>query len=188
MQKEIENSEKGTELLLKVFQLEKLIRKYKVQLSVILILIVGAVIGVNVKSYIDEQQLIKTNEAYNRLLQNPNDKKALEILKENRKLYNLYLLKTGADDIKKLEEVAKARGIVGNIAEYQIASLKGDIKSLENYSLTIGAIHKDLANLNLVRLYLAENNYKKAEETAKLIEAPNLAQIADGLLHYGIVK
>ena len=54
-----------------------------------------------------------------------------------------------------------------------------DIKSLENYSLTIGAIHKDLANLNLVRLYLAENNYKKAEETAKLIEAPNLAQIAD---------
>ena len=174
--------------LLKLFQLEKIVKKYKNQLIGSVVLIVAIVIGYQVNGYLKTETLIKTNQAYNKLLVNPNDKQALKVLKENNKLFNLYLLKTSNNDISKLEQVAKDRGIVGNIAKYQLAVLKGDKKEIENYSLSIGAVYKDLALLNLERLYLKEKNHKKAEEIASQIKDTQISKIANGLLHYGIIK
>jgi predicted negative regulator of RcsB-dependent stress response len=187
--KEIKEEIKEEEtFLLKLFQLEKFVKKYKIQLIVLVVLIITGVIGYQVNSYLKTQELIKTNTAYNTLLKNPNDKKALQILKENKKLFNLYLLHTSNDDIKKLSQVAKEGGIVGNIAKYQIAMLKGDKKDIQNYTMTIDSIYKDLALLNLERLYLKDNNHKKAEEVVKQIQDADIAKLAQGLLHYGIVK
>ena len=187
--KEIKEEIKEEEtFLLKLFQLEKLVKKYKNQLIALLVVIIVGVIGYQVNGYLQTQKLIKTNEAYNTLLQNPNNKEALNTLKENPKLFNLYLLQTSNDDILKLQKVAKSSGIVADIAKYQIAVLKGDKKEIENYALSIGAIYKDLALLNVERLYLKENNHKKAKEIANQITDEDIAKIADGLLHYGIVK
>ena len=187
--KEIKEEIKEEEtFLLKLFQLEKLIKKYKNQLIGVLVLIIVGVVGLQVKDYLNTQNLIKTNEAYNKLLVNPNDKVALKTLKENDKLFKLYLLKTSNNDIKKLQEVAKGFGIVANIAKYQIAVLKGDKKDIETYGLSIGAVFKDLALLNVERLYLNEKNHKKAKEIASQIQDKQISQVADGLLHYGIVK
>ena len=112
----------------------------------------------------------------------------LKILKENPKLYKLYLLQTSNNSIEKLKEVAKGSGVVANIAKYQLAMLKGDKKDINTYTLSLGAIYKDLALLNLERLYLKDNNYKKAKETADKITDNQIKEIANGLLHYGIVK
>jgi hypothetical protein len=174
-------------LLLKLFQLEKVVNKYKYQIIGFLALLIIIFIGYQVKSYINEQNLIKTNSAYNKLLVNPNDKKALSILKDNPKLFNLYLLHN-SKSIEELKKVANSNGIVANIAKYEIAALKGDKKSLENYSMTLDAVYKDLALLNVERLYLKENNHNKAEEIANEIKDTQIKKLADTLLHYGIVK
>jgi hypothetical protein len=174
-------------LLLKLFQLEKVVNKYKYQIIGFLALLIIIFIGYQVKSYINEQNLIKTNSAYNKLLVNPNDKKALSILKDNPKLFNLYLLHN-SKSIEELKKVANSNGVVANIAKYEIAVLKGDKKSLEDYSMTLDAIYKDLALLNVERLYLKENNHNKAEEIANEIKDTQIKKLADSLLHYGIVK
>jgi predicted negative regulator of RcsB-dependent stress response len=174
--------------LLKLFQLEKFVKKYKNYLIALAVLIVLGVIGYQVNNYLKTQQLIKTNTAYNKLLKNPNDKEALKVLKENPKLFNLFLLHTSNNDIKKLEIVAKENGVVGNIAKYQIAVLKGDKEAIRNYSMTINSVYKDLALLNLIRLEVQNNNHKKAQELLVQIKDPDIAKFAQGILHYGIVK
>jgi hypothetical protein len=179
---------KEESFLLRLFQLEKLVKKYKYQLIALVAILIIGVVGVQINDYIKTQKLIKTNNAYNKLLENPNDKEALKILKENPKLYKLYLLQTSNNSIEKLKEVAKGSGVVANIAKYQLAMLKGDKKDINLYTLSLGAIYKDLALLNLERLYLKDNNYKKAKETADKIADNQIKEIANGLLHYGIVK
>jgi hypothetical protein len=188
MQHKVENQETEGSFLLKLFQLEKLVNRYKYQLIAVVSVLFLGFVAIQVNNYLTQQNLIKTNEAYNRLLVNPDDKKALVTLKENRKLYKLYLLQTSNGDIKKLEKVAQGTGIISNIAKYQLAMIKGDKKDIENYALSIGAIYKDLALLNLERLYLKDGNHKKAEESAKQIKDEQISKLADGLLHYGIVK
>jgi len=185
----IEEKENEGGFLLKLLQLEKFVNKYKFQLIGIVVVLFVGFVGVEVNNYLKEQNLIKTNTAYNKLLQNPNDKQSLKILKENKKLYQLYLLQTTNKDVNKLQTIAQSHnGIVSNLAKYQLAMLKGDINSLENYALGIGAIYKDLALLNEQRLYLKNNNHKKAQDILNEITDDNIKQISQGLLHYGIVK
>ena len=174
--------------LLKLFQLEKIVKKYKNQLIVLLILIVGGFVGYQVNAYLEEQKLIETNQAYNKLLKNSSDLTALHTLKENKPLFKLYLLHTSNGDVKKLKQASQGVGIVANIAKYELAVLNGDKKEIENYSLTLDAIYKDLALLNLERLYLQNGNHKKAVEIEKQIEDEDIQKIGKILIHYGIVK
>jgi len=183
----VEEIKEEESFLLKLFQLEKVVNKYKFQIIGFFALIIVIFIGYEIKSYINEQNLIKTNEAYNKLLVNPTDKSALNELKENPKLFNLYLLHN-AKSINELKRVADGNGIIANIAKYEIAALKGDKKSLEDYSMTLNAVYKDLALLNVERLYLKDKNHKKAEEINAQIKDTQIKKVADTLLHYGIVK
>jgi len=190
--KEIKNEIKEEEtLLLKLFQLEKLVKKYKYHLISVFVILIVAFFGYQINNYLKTQKLIETNNAYNQLLKNPNIKNGsqlLAILKENKPLFRLYLLQTANNDKAKLEEVSQTDGIIGDIAKYQLAVLKGDKESIKNYSLKIGAIYKDLALLNLERIYLEEKNHKKAQEIVKQIKDPEILKTATGLLHYGITK
>jgi len=190
--KEIKEEIKEEEsFLLRLFQLEKIIKKYKNLLIGIGVLIVVGFFGYQINNYLQTQQLIKTNEAYNKLLTNPNEKDSLHnlnVLKENQKLFRLYLLQTANTDIKKLQQVANGNDIVANIAKYQLAVLNDDKKQIETYSLSIGAIYKDLALLNVERICLQNNNYKKAKEIASQIKDNTISKLANNLLHYGIIK
>jgi len=176
--------------LFKILKLESLFNKYKIQIISTFILIIVIIFGFKIKSYIDEQNLIATNKAYYTLLTNPNDKKALEELKKNKKLYRLYILHTAATlkDVNKLETIANGNDVISNIAKYEIAALKENTKLLENYSLTINSVYKDLALFNLERIYLENKNHKKAEEVFKQIKDNTIKEMAKELLHYGIVK
>ena len=190
--KEIKEEIKEEEsFLLRLFQLEKLIRKYKYQLIAFVIIVILGVVGIQVKNYLHTQMLIKTNNAYEYLLLHPKDKDSiskLNTLKENKKLYKLYLLQTSNNDVSKLKEVIKEGGIIADIASYQLAMLTGKKEDIEKYSLKIGAVYKNLALLNLERIYLKEGNHKKAEEIAKQIDDVDISSVAVALLHYGIAK
>ncbi len=178
-----EELKQDEELLVKVFKLEKFVRKYKKPLIAGAIIIILAVIGYKTYNYLQTQKLIKENNALDTLLINPNNKEALNIVKQNKKLYDLYLLKKGDyKDITSPELQA--------IKAYEIAMQKGDIKSLESYLLNPNYhILKNAIRIALIRDYLAKGNRKKAKEIYEDIDSNSkYKDLALYLLHYGIVK
>jgi hypothetical protein len=178
-----EEIKKEEELLVKVFQLEKFIKKYKKPIIAITTVIVLGLIGLNVYNFYIEKKLISANNALEEVLANPNNKEALERLKADKKLYDLYLLQKGDyKDIttKELEE----------IKAYKLAMKKGSIKALEDYLNNPNyKILKNSVRVALIRLYLQNNNRPKALALEK--EIPQNSQfkpLATYLIHYGIVK
>ena len=169
-------------LLVQVFKLEKVFNKYKKQIIVVVVLVVGYFLGNAMYDAYRDYQLTKVNEALNRVLKNPNDKEALATLKEDKKLYGLYLL--SQNKIPKAPTPA-----LEEVIAYKEAMQKGDIKSLESYLLNPKyKILKDNVRLALVKLYLQKGNRKRPKLYADEIENQNIKQFAVYLLHYGIVK
>ncbi|MEO1922900.1 MAG: tetratricopeptide repeat protein [Nautiliaceae bacterium] len=178
-----EEIKKEEELLVKVFKLEKFIRKYKKSLISVAVIIVVILIGNSVYSYYQTSKLIKENNALTRLLENPTDKKALNIVRENKKLYDLYLMQKG--DYKDITTKA-----LEEFKAYKLAMQKGDVTSLENY-LNNPNYHilKDAVRIALIRIYLSENKRDKAVLLSNEISPDSkFKELATYLLHYGIVK
>ena len=174
------------ELLVKVFKLEKFIKKYKKQLIAGITIAALILVGNAVYGYIQTQKLISSNNAFDTLMKNPADKTALEKVKSNENLYQVYLLQS--DKIEDLQKVTAPE--LKAIAAYKIAMLKGDKNSLENYLLNPDyKILKDPVRVALIKLYLKEGNRKKAKDFYNQISTNSqYAPIAKFLLHYGIAK
>jgi len=178
-----EELKQDEELLVKVFKLEKFVKKYKKPLIALAVILVIAVLGYKVNNYLQTQKLIKQNNALDRLLANPNDKEALKIVKENKRLYDLYLLRKG--DFKDITSPQ-----LQAIKAYEIAMRKGDIKSLKNYLMNPNYdILKNAVRLALIRAYLEKGDRKKAKEVYDNIDDNSKYKMLGlYLLHYGIVK
>jgi len=178
-----EELKQDEELLVKVFKLEKFVKKYKKHLIIGFSALAILFVGYEINSYLKYQKMVKENEALNRLLSNPNDKEALKIVKENPNLYSLYLLKKG--DFKDMNSP-----YLKEIKAYEMAMKKGDIKSLEAYLLNPNyKILKNEVRLALIRLYLENNQRQKALNIYKDIdENSKFKELARYLIHYGIVK
>jgi hypothetical protein len=174
------------EFLVKVFKLEKFIKKYKKQIIAGFTIAALILIGNAIYGYIQTQKLISSNNAFDTLMQNPNDKHSLEKVKANENLYQVYLLQSEKQENLKKVTVTELKAI----AAYKIAMLKGDKNSLENYLLNPDyKILKDSVRVALIKIYLKEGNRQKAQELYTQI-TPNseFASVAKFLLHYGIVK
>lgn len=177
------------QLMLKAFKLEKAFDKHKMKLAALAILAVVAIFGYKIKGYMDEQHLIKTNTAYNTLLENSDDTKALEILKGNEKLYKFYLFQTQSGDVQKLEPLSQGKDVLSSMMRYQIAARKGTIEALEGYVSEGSAVMANAARFNLVRLYLEKKQRGKAKLHYEAIsEKSQYKALAKQMMHYGIVK
>jgi predicted negative regulator of RcsB-dependent stress response len=178
-----EELKQDEELLVKVFQLEKFLKKYKKPLIAVLSIAAAVLIGLSVYNYYKTQQAIKANNALSELMQNPDNKEALEIVKKDQRLYDLYLLQKGeAEKIKSksLEE----------IKAYEEAMKKGTIEALEGYLNNPNyKILKNPVRVALIRLYLEKGDRQKALNLANQINVTSkYKEIATYLIHYGIVK
>ena len=183
IKKDTQELKQDEELLVKVFKLEKFIRKYKKPIIAGIILLIAILIGYNTYNYFQTQKLIKTNNALDVLLKNPNNKEALKILKENKNLYNLYLLTQG-----KFNQITSKE--LKAIKAYELAMKKGTKSALESYLLNPDyKILKNPVRLALMRIYLKEHNRQKAKTLYSEID-PNskFKELGLYLLHYGIVK
>ncbi|EDM23937.1 tetratricopeptide repeat protein [Caminibacter mediatlanticus] len=178
-----EEFKKEEELLVKVFKLEKFIKKYKKPLIAFLIVLVVGLIGYNGYNYYKLQEKIKANNLLEEVISNPNNKEALNELKKYKDLYNLYLLQKG--NFNKINST-----LLEDIKAYEIAIKKGDIKSLEEYLNNPNyTILKNGVRVALIRLYLEKGNRDKALVYANEIpQTSQFKQFAIFLIHYGIVK
>jgi len=170
------------ELLVKVFKLEKFFNKYKKIIISSAVFLAVLLIGYKVYNYLQFQNMIKENVAFNKLLQNPNDKEALKIVKENKNLYSLYLLQKG--DYKDIDSK-----LLSEIKAYELAMRSGK-KALEDYLLNPNyKILKNAVRFALIRIYLSKGNRKKALNLYNEInENSQYKKLALYLIHYGIVK
>ncbi|MFK2822926.1 hypothetical protein [Arcobacter sp. YIC-80] len=177
---ELNSEEKFLESFVKV---ERVFKKYKFPIIAVVVLLIALTVGLSVKSYMDEQNLIKANKAFETLLQNPKDEKALSTLKEtNNKLYQVASYINGEKEnieVKYLKE----------LVAYNKALEENSIEKLNTLSMQNDFLLKEFAIFNKALLLANNGKYEEAKTALKLIPNDSKAfELANLLKHYLATK
>jgi len=170
---------------------ERFYKKYKKPIIAVVVIAVIAFIGFSVKTYIHESNLKAANEAYLKLIKNPNDADAAKTLKDkNINLYYAYRLQVASkkNDIKIFKDIknsAKDKYLV-DLASYQIASLSKKSDKLNDYiDNSKAGLLKNFALLEDAYLLLKQKKKDQAKIKLSSIEVDSpLENIAKNLEHY----
>ncbi len=185
IKQEIDNEEKFLTAFVKT---EKFIKKYKIVIIVTLSALILGFAGYKGYGYYNESRIAAANDAYLKLLKNPNDKEAMAVLKEKSKpLFDAYTLHTAVKnkDLKGLNAATSSQNkIISDIAAYELAVSSGDADKLAAYATNKDAFYKDLALFVLANKYIEKSEYKKARETlAKISASSEIKEYANYLNH-----
>lgn len=188
IKEELSNEEKFLEQVVKAERFYKKYKKHIVALAIVAIVGILGYVGYDMKKSHD---LKVSNEAYLKLLKNPADTQAIDILKsKNPSLYEVYLFKKAIEknDIKSLKKIAsKNILVISNIAKYQAAALQKNEQDLYKYELDQKSLLKDLAILDEAYLLYSKNSIENAREKLSSISKDSLVYpYAQFLLHFGI--
>jgi len=179
VKKELSGDEK---LFEQAFHLERFYKKNRKLIITTLVLLIGAFIGYKAYSYLENKKLESANSALIILAKDPNNKQALEELKNNNpKLYNLYRYSSAANSGSKeaLSVIKTDDSFLQDVISYHIGVLNKTPKDSIYYK-------------NLVLIEKAYNLIKmgkKQEAKNILITIPKtsvLATVAKLLEHYTI--
>ena len=165
------------------FKVEKLFKKYKKVIITLIVIVIVSVIGYYISSYLTQQNKLQANVAFNTLLQNPNDKEAMAILKvKNSKLYEILQYKQ--DNTKEINvEFFK------ELIEYSNAIKENSIEKIDNVTQKQNFLLKDFALFNKALLQTQNEKYIDAKNTLKLINKKSeVSPIAKMLEHYLLTK
>jgi len=165
------------------FKIEKIYKKYKLVIIAIITIIVVGTIGYYISNYIQLQNKIAANESFNKLLENPNDKEALDALKEkNKKLYDIVLF---MQDSSAATEV----GFLKELSIYSQAIKEQDVAKLTSVTQEQNFLLKDFALFNKALILVQKQQYKEAKEAIKQIpDNSNLNVLVKMLEHYLLTK
>jgi len=182
IKKEINTEE---EFLVGFVKLERLYKKYKFLIILIVVLSIGGFIGIKINDYFNQQANIKANIAYDKLLKNPKDTKALAILKDtNIKLYNIIVFLNSNKETTNINSL-----FFNDLSEYIVALNKSDIIKLNSLTLNQNFILKEYAILNKAFLETKNKEYNKAKRTLKGISISSpVSKLANSLRHYLVTK
>ncbi len=170
---------------------ERFYKKYKKPIITVVVIAVIAFVGFSVKTYIDESNLKAANEAYLKLIKNPDDADAAKILKDkNINLYYAYRLqvaskKNDTNILKEVKDNAKDK-YLSDLASYQLASLSKKSDKLNDYiDNSKAGLLKNFALLEDAYLLLKEKKKDQAKIKLSSIEVDSpLKNIAKNLEHY----
>ena len=165
------------------FKVEKFYKKYKKVIFGTVSIVIVAVLGISVSSYMAEQTKIKANKAFNQILKNPNDTNALLILKSsNKKLYEIALY---MQDNKKLTNVE----FLKELTLYSQAIGKNSSDGISTATQNQKFILKDFAIFNKALIQAKNGQYQDAKESLKLIPiSSEVSSLVKLLEHFLLVK
>jgi len=167
----------------KTFKLEQFYKKYKLIIFGTVSLAVIAFIGLSVSNYYDEQNKIKDNQAFNVLLENPNDKESLSYLETNNK--KLYEIAVYMNDKSKNTNVE----FLNELSAYSKAIEKENIDELSTVTQKQTFLLKDFAIFNKALIQAQNGKYQDAKESIKLIPAnSSVASLSSMLEHFLLTK
>ena len=152
-----------------------------------IVVIVGLIIGFYTTKAIQENQKTEANIAFNKFLENNQDKDALKTLEENNKqLFQIANYIQAKKENKTYDIEVK---FFKEIAAYQKALEENSIEKLNNISMENDFLLKEFAIFNKALLQAKEGKYEDAKATLKLI--PNDSQVNDlatSLKHFLVTK
>ena len=166
---------------------ERFFKKYKIIIFSVIALAIITPIGIIIKDSIDEKNKFEANLAFNKVLENFNDEKALKELKEkNLTLYEVALF---LEAKKKNKEISISVPILKELSQYQEALIKKEIKTLDNLSMQNDFILKEFAVFNKALLLTNDGKFEEAKTALKLIPQTSKAfELANLLNHYLLTK
>jgi len=180
---ELNTEEQFLESMIKA---EGFFKKYKKILIALVVIILALVIGYTINSSMKDSALLSSNEAYLKLLKDPDDKTAIATLKDkNPPLYEAFIfsqaLKSG--NLDGVESKIKD-GVLKDLLNYHVAS-KNE-KNLSQYIMQQDAILKELALLEEAYLLMRENKIKEAKDKLRQISPTSpIKGLAQNLSHFG---
>ena len=165
------------------FKVEKLLKKYKSTLIATSAVIVISIVGYYVSSYYTQQNKIQANEAFNILLQNPNDADAKAILKvKNAKLYEIFQYKLDDSKVTNVE-------FFKELALYTQAIDEASLDKIDTVTQKQDFLLKDFALFNKALIQAKNTQYTDAKETLKLIDQKSeVLPMAKMLEHFLLTK
>ena len=170
-------------LMESTFKLEQFYKKYKIFIIGTVSLAAVAFVGLSVLDYVNEQNRIKDNQAFNILLENPSDKKSLEYLKTNNK--ELYEIAIYMNDKSKNTNVE----FLKELSIYSKAIKQNNIDKLATVAQKQNFLLKDFAIFNKALIQAQNGKYQDAKETIKLIPvASSMASLSSMLEHFLLTK
>jgi predicted negative regulator of RcsB-dependent stress response len=186
LKEEITKEEKLFEEFVK---LERFYKKNKKTIIGIIGVVFIFLLGWGIYEWKIQSDLEASNEAFIRLLSNPEDKNSLEILKnKNSTLFEIYnFLKAKQDKNMTNLKISSKLPVIEDIIQYEQGVEKEDKISLKNYSFKEDALYKDFAIITEAYLLFKDNEIKKAKNELGRIEITSpLYPYAKMLLHYGL--
>ena len=184
VKEELNSQEKFLESFVKG---ERFYKKYRTLIFASIAIIVIGAIGLVIKKNVDESNKLEANLAFNKVLQNSNDKDALELLKnKNEKLYEVALFLQGKNENKAVDINIP---VLKELAEYQVALSNKNVDELSNLSMQGDFLLKEFALFNKALLLSNEGKYEDAKTVLKLIPQTSKAfELANLLNHYLLTK
>ncbi|OQX60095.1 MAG: hypothetical protein B5M52_01210 [Helicobacteraceae bacterium 4484_230] len=185
---ELNSEEKFFEQAVKT---ERLLKKYQKPLIAAAVAFLLIIVGyVSYNAYM-ENRIENANEAYNVLINDPENRDAANELNSlNPELYDAWLLSVAikGHDIEALEKLTGSKApVVSDIASYQVAVLKKDASALGGYSYTQDAIYRDMAIIEESVLLMESNQVEQAHQKLSTIAQDSpVYKIAQLLKHYGV--
>jgi len=185
LKKELSSEEKFLESFVKI---ERFYKKYKFLIILVAVLVVAGSIGVFTIKKIQNSNKVEANLAFNKLLENPKNKKALKILKEkNAKLHQIALYLQARKNGKVFSGIQVE--YLKELVAYEKALNSNDTNGLSKVSMENNFLLKEFAIFNKALILTQNGKYKNAKTVLKLI--PNnskVANLAKKLEHYLITK
>lgn len=181
---ELSNEEKFLESFVKI---ERFYKKYKLIILSLITLLAVSSIAYFVKKNIDESNKIEANIAFNKLLSNPKDKEALDVLKnKNKNLYDIMIYIQAKKENKNAEISVP---YLKQLASYEEALKNKNISALEKVSLESNFLLKEFALFHKALLLTNDGKYKEAKKVLSEIPKDSKAnELANLLNHFLLTK
>ena len=184
VKKEINTEEQFLESFVKV---ERFFKKYKTMLILGVTVVIVGFIAVNVSDYLKEENKKEANIAFNQVLENPNNKSAIAVLKEkNNKLYEIALYLQA----QKENKIANVNvEFLKELSSYQKALQEQNVDALNAVSMKNDFLLKEFAIFNKALILAQNEKFKDAQETLKLIpQTSKVYELVKLLNHYLLTK
>ncbi|VAY87990.1 hypothetical protein MNB_ARC-1_1262 [hydrothermal vent metagenome] len=165
------------------FKIETFWKKYKIVIIVVVFVTLILTVGTNINKYIQMQNKIKSNLAFDALLENPKDEQSKTKLKN----LNLELFKI-ANYINKQDKQIDVE-FFKEISQFNKAIENNDIKQLDKLILNPNFILQDYALFQKALILTANKDYQNAKKTVgQISQLSGIYNIANKLKHHLLTK
>ena len=181
---ELSSEEKFLEGFVKT---ERFYKKNKILIIAVVVILLGSLIGFYATKYIQEQNKLESNIAFNKVLESPTNSEALATLKEkNEQLLQVAQYINAVKEGKTVDVQVK---YLKELTTYQKALATKDTDKLNSVSMQNDFLLKEFAIFNKALIQADEGKYEDAKATLKLIPADSkVSDLVDVLKHYLVTK